>query len=948
MTEEAQFIIIEDKYTLSIIKNDKNNKKPKDGISIFKKTLELNKLNEDNIKMILKNSNKEDIFYSYANIGFISIAGLICFIYCNEKDIKEIGIISFIKVYQVRNIHYLIIEPEMEKNTKKEILKFFKEFTDYEVNKGLIFTQNYLNLEQNFDEFYHHLYDINKNICHINPTINYCYNYDYMTYFRKFGLEEYASHLICGYYYQKTIKKPQKDELVKNPEIDDLTIHLIIKDKALTNDEEDEEEEKIEKEKIIKQIEIILTSNNLGLNQIFHFLFFSFIGDYLEIEKTLYNLLIDKQPENKVNNGPVLIIDIQNKIKGKNNEEKNEFISDFSNKIKKEIGDNTKIIYIEEEKEINKTIEKYRVVLDDIKYNYEIKGIENILEFEKNQLLIISDNENNSINIMESVLNIIKYKFIDEFGQMPYTKGINEYIGKVMKYYKKYITLKNDKFLKIQQISSHPINEAYLNKKYFRKIKLENKEEKIKESKEKTKESDSDTLIVDFGSLDDNNQKNIDIIKIDNDEYNININNIINSKNDNTNIEVKENKDNIVDNNKFTIYIVTNNVSNYNLENRTNIEETLKKLLFPKEIKKHFSKDSLPTFYCIGLQEIVELNTSNIIFELNKNSVKLWESNITQLLQKNYNYTLQFRENLVGVLFLFFVKTSEAKNITNMKNSVIKAGFLNALGNKGYILYEFKYKNKIYSFCTGHLTAGENEKNIQNRYMLLKDILNHQFDKNSKKLYENDFYFLFGDMNFRVKLDQKKFFKQINDILFLNKKVFDDSFIKNKPNMVDDIFKPFVYINKKKERKTCCSAEKYDSKYMEDSDDEEENDDQNNAIKKQKTENIELMGKKKIDEEQFKMFFHNNHLEKEELNALKSHLKKYKINEHKINFLPTYKYIKGYNYYNVKKRIPSWTDRILFKKNKDIQCLYYNRIDVRYSDHRPVYALFEVTINNNK
>ena len=38
MTEEAQFIIIEDKYTLSIIKNDKsNNKKPKDGISIFKK-----------------------------------------------------------------------------------------------------------------------------------------------------------------------------------------------------------------------------------------------------------------------------------------------------------------------------------------------------------------------------------------------------------------------------------------------------------------------------------------------------------------------------------------------------------------------------------------------------------------------------------------------------------------------------------------------------------------------------------------------------------------------------------------------------------------------------------------------------------------------------------------------------------------------------------------------
>jgi nitrogen fixation-related uncharacterized protein len=372
----------------------------------------------------------------------------------------------------------------------------------------------------------------------------------------------------------------------------------------------------------------------------------------------------------------------------------------------------------------------------------------------------------------------------------------------------------------------------------------------------------------------------------------------------------------------------------------------LQKLLFPKEIKSYFSKKNYPTFYCIGLQEIVKLNTSNVIFELNKNTVNIWESNITQFLQKNYNYTLQYRENLVGLLLLFFVKTSEAKNISKIRKSIIRAGFLNALGNKGYILYEFNYKNKSFSFCTGHLTAGQNYKNCQNRFNLLIDILNHK-SKNSNIFYKNDFYFLFGDMNFRVKLDQTEFSQKINEIQYLNKKVFDDSFINNKPNAIEDLFSPFVGRAKKKERKNFSSAER--AKQYEDSDGDDEdalcNEEHND--RKKKLEN-EFKGKKKLDEEQFKIYFYNKHLEKEELNELKSSLKQYGLDEHKIKFLPTYKYIQGYNYYNVSKRIPSWTDRILFKNNKDIQCLFYDRIDVRYSDHRPVYALFEVKINDDK
>ena len=42
-------------------------------------------------------------------------------------------------------------------------------------------------------------------------------------------------------------------------------------------------------------------------------------------------------------------------------------------------------------------------------------------------------------------------------------------------------------------------------------------------------------------------------------------------------------------------------------------------------------------------------------------------------------------------------------------------------------------------------------------------------------------------------------------------------------------------------------------------------------------------------------------------------------------------------------RTPAWTDRILFKTNEHTQLLKYSSVDdIRHSDHRPVYAHFDV------
>ena len=74
------------------------------------------------------------------------------------------------------------------------------------------------------------------------------------------------------------------------------------------------------------------------------------------------------------------------------------------------------------------------------------------------------------------------------------------------------------------------------------------------------------------------------------------------------------------------------------------------------------------------------------------------------------------------------------------------------------------------------------------------------------------------------------------------------------------------------------------------------------------------------------------------------------IKEKEINFEPTYKYVKGSNEYAYdedKIRVPAWTDRIFYCKNKNIKMLTYDTIkSIRYSDHRPVVGTFLINCAN--
>ena len=66
-----------------------------------------------------------------------------------------------------------------------------------------------------------------------------------------------------------------------------------------------------------------------------------------------------------------------------------------------------------------------------------------------------------------------------------------------------------------------------------------------------------------------------------------------------------------------------------------------------------------------------------------------------------------------------------------------------------------------------------------------------------------------------------------------------------------------------------------------------------------------------------------------------------------MNFKPTYKFDVHSDVYDsgLKKRIPAWTDRILYAPT-GIKCMAYDAdFSLRTSDHRPVYATFSADIS---
>ena len=925
--EKSITYIKNDKYMFNIIKvySVSSTKTEKIGLTIYKKTLEINKLNKDSIELLLTNTS--DFKESYANLGFINILGVLCFVYASDNDIIEKLILKMdnkpsFKICRIENLHCFILSSNISSDLKKKIKQEFEKIGKFLINEELYFC----NSPYRFDlDIPNQLNIFQDNFFKYKLIEKYQYNQDY---YPKI-CETIITPLVKGFF-----KRISYNNLFNEKD----HVNVAIRYKICGHN------------KYLIEVEMFIISNN---NQkIFENLFYVYFNESNDKIDLLTNVIdnwnnivsLIKTKNSNIKSEGLMINLHSNILDDKNEEIKNNI---FQEKLKNLTNfefinlKNAKDSTLEEE--LNNNIDK----LKSIGYNYKYNNID---YNSQNKLLILTGNDfDNLFSLIKIVAYLLYGIYLKSRGfQQSVIDNAKEEISKNFKHFEKKILKNRTQFAKKPSINIVGNFEEFKSSIESEKNDIVNNDLMIMGLGNK---KDENVVLVDSLDIIDNidkinideEKKNIessenkDIYYIDEDNSNnINIDKIINDVNKPQNVvnTIKDNNNSKI----ITLFIGTFNVNA--LESELIKTTNLDPFLFPEKLKDYFTQSNYPTFYAIGLEETIELNPKNILINP-KNKVEIWEERISQELQEKYNYFLYNKDQLVGVLFLFFVKSSEIKFMKNKHMEKLKSGFMGC-GNKGCCFLDFEYKGASYGFCSAHLPAGQKQKNFNDRKEVFRDILDFKVNGNEYEFYKNDFFFIFGDLNFRSqKIGLINLQNHIKIILgdsknnqegYRKKKNFRfslDFYInknkeKPKKKKMERICSENVFTNKAKNNKTEGNT---NSSYKDDFD--------YNEVKEDA-----------MDENIFLQYFFKDFLEEEELKNLKEkELFIYDVDEGEISFPPTYKYVKGTSFYNLSKRVPSWTDRILFKKGGKIRNILYDRVSIHFSDHKPIIGLFEIDIH---
>ena len=200
--QESPFIIKNEKYSLDIIiKYQTPNGIANKGITIYKKNCEINFLNEESLNELVNNKEKENnnnIIHSFANIGFISISDIICFLYVTKNDIVLLNKTERIEeniYYKIKNLQYIKMNEKSELNKEEQEQNFKNNFTQF---KNFFLSENiYFSFCKYGNNILNH---------HIDSSNNYIYNEKYISLFQQTNTIEFITPLIKGFYRYLIIK----------------------------------------------------------------------------------------------------------------------------------------------------------------------------------------------------------------------------------------------------------------------------------------------------------------------------------------------------------------------------------------------------------------------------------------------------------------------------------------------------------------------------------------------------------------------------------------------------------------------------------------------------------------------------------------------------------------------------------------------------------------------
>ena len=220
-----------------------------------------------------------------------------------------------------------------------------------------------------------------------------------------------------------------------------------------------------------------------------------------------------------------------------------------------------------------------------------------------------------------------------------------------------------------------------------------------------------------------------------------------------------------------------------------------------------------------------------------------YEMDLAHFFGKDYAWL--HPETLGGIHLIIFIKSIHKNYILNYYKEYIKTGFYGLMANKGGIGIGFKMYNISFFFINCHLSCGFNNRLSRNYdFDYIKKTIHPQLEK-------FDVVIWMGDFNYRVNKTMEE---------------------------IEEIYK----------------------------------------------------SKKEMDL-----------LEYDQMNyEIKNYnLKAFGFKEGKINFLPTYKYRDDYKneiVCDMPEHIPSWTDRIIYKLNENKFKLVENEEKEKYKDEKPI------------
>lgn len=169
-----------------------------------------------------------------------------------------------------------------------------------------------------------------------------------------------------------------------------------------------------------------------------------------------------------------------------------------------------------------------------------------------------------------------------------------------------------------------------------------------------------------------------------------------------------------------------------------------------------------PDIYIVGLQEMVPLNTKEVVVGKDKQRSLMWQEVILNNLGPDYIHILH--KTMVGCEIQMFARREHKNRIKNLKKFKVKTGLSGMTGNKGAVSLRFTFDDTSFAFINTHLEAGQDK--VGERLEQARQIYNETFNDFSVSLTQakcfHDYKFFFGDMNFRIDLPNDEVRRLVN------------------------------------------------------------------------------------------------------------------------------------------------------------------------------------------